>query len=261
MARFESYDEGTPCYVELMTPDLEAAKTFYGGLFAWELADVPMGPDGTYTTVSRGGASVAGMGGLPTEMSGHPAFWQVYLAVDDVDAVAAAVPAAGGTLNAGPFDVGDLGRMAEIQDPTGVRVNLWQAGTHVGSAVANEPDTPTWNELLTPDLGRAREFYSTLLGVTWETMPTMGGDYTVMSVGGRQAAGAMEQQQAADGGPRPHWNVYFNVESCDDSLARALELGGHLVAPAFDLPEIGRIAVLADPHAAMFCLMQDPPEG
>ena len=62
------------------------------------------------------------------ELSGHPAFWGVYLAVDDVDATAAKVASAGGTLEAGPFDVMELGRTASIQDPTGARVNLWQAG-------------------------------------------------------------------------------------------------------------------------------------
>ncbi|MEJ7833396.1 MAG: VOC family protein [Nocardioides sp.] len=259
MATFESYDQGTPCYVELMTPDLEAAKSFYGGLFAWELADVPQGPDGIYTTVARGGASVAGMGGLPTEQSAHPAFWQVYLAVDDVDAVAAAVPAAGGTLNAGPFDVGDLGRMAEIEDPAGARINLWQAGSRVGTSVANEPGTPTWNELMTTDLGRALEFYRTLLGITSETVPMLGGEYTLLKVGDRQIAGAMQQEAEAGAGPPPHWNVYFNVESCDDSVARVVELGGEVLGQPFDMVGVGRMAVVTDPQGGSFSLMQDPP--
>ena len=88
-------------------------------------------------------------------MEGHPAFWGVYLAVDDVDAATAKVEAAGGKVEAGPFDVNDNGRMSAIQDPTGARVSLWQAGTTIGTQRANEPGTPIWNECMTPDIAGA----------------------------------------------------------------------------------------------------------
>ena len=52
-------------------------------------------------------------------MADHPAFWNVYLAADDVDAAAAKVAEAGGKVEAGPFDVMEHGRMVAIQDPTG----------------------------------------------------------------------------------------------------------------------------------------------
>ena len=90
-------------------------------------------------------------------MEGHPAFWGVYLAVDDVDATTAKVEAAGGKVEAGPFDVNTNGRMSAIQDPTGARVDLWQAGTTIGTQRANEPGTPIWNECVTADIeGRGR---------------------------------------------------------------------------------------------------------
>ena len=84
------------------------------------------------------------------QLAGHPAFWGVYLAVDDVDATAAKVVPAGGKVEAGPFDVMELGRMASIQDPTGARVNLWQAGQSIGSVRVNEPGCPIWHELTQP---------------------------------------------------------------------------------------------------------------
>jgi predicted enzyme related to lactoylglutathione lyase len=253
MPKFESYVQGTPSYVELITPDQAAAKEFYGPLFGWELEDVSMGDAGYYVTVSKEGDSVAGIGGQMPELAGHPAFWGVYLAVDDVDATTARVEAAGGKVEAGPFDVMEHGRMSAIQDPTGARVNLWQAKNHVGTARANEPGTPIWNELVSPDLGQATEFYASLLGVAWEESPMDGGPaYTCLVVDGRQVGGAMPPQME---GVPPHWNVYFNVESVDDAIAKATGLGAKVIAPAFDVPGVGRMAVLADPQGAVFNLM------
>ena len=253
MPKFEKYAQGTPSYVELMTPDQTAAKEFYGPLFGWELEDVPLGDAGTYVAVAKEGDSVAGISGQMPGMEGHPAFWGVYLTVDDVDAAAALVEGAGGKVEAEPFDVMDLGRMASIQDPTGARVNLWQAGATIGTVRANEPGTPSWNELITADLATATKFYSDVLGVGWEEVPMEGGQaYTCLLVDGRQVGGAMPPMM--DDVP-PHWNVYFNVEDVDATVAKATSLGGSVVAPAFDVPGVGRIAVLADPQGGMFNVM------
>ena len=75
---------------------------------------------------------------------------------------------------------------------------------------------------------------------------------TLTNVKGRQIGGAMNPPMEE---VPPHWNVYFNVEDVDATVAKALELGGQVVAPAFDVPGVGRMAVLADPQGAMFNLM------
>jgi predicted enzyme related to lactoylglutathione lyase len=253
MPKFDSYVQGTPSYVELITPDQAAAKEFYGPLFGWEFADVPMGDDGHYVTFAKEGDPVGGIGGQMPGLEGHPAFWGIYLAVDDVDATTARVEAAGGKVDAGPFDVMEHGRMSAIQDPSGARVNLWQAKGHPGTQRANEPGTPIWNELISPDLATATAFYTDLLGVDWEEQPMDGGPtYTCLIVDGRQVGGAMPPMME---GVPPHWNVYFNVESVDDTVAKVVDLGGSVVAPAFDVPGVGRMAVLADPQGGMFNLM------
>jgi predicted enzyme related to lactoylglutathione lyase len=187
-------------------------------------------------------------------MEGHPAFWNLYLAVDDVDEATAKVEAAGGKVQAGPFDVDENGRMSALQDPTGARINLWQAKRTIGSRRGNEPGTPIWNEVMTPDIPRATRFYADVLGMGSDEMD-MGeaGTYTVLTnAEGRQIGGAMNP--ATEDVP-PHWNVYFNVEDVDATVARTQELGGTVVAPAFDVPGVGRMAVLADPQGAMFNLM------
>ena len=256
MARFERYAQGTPSYVELVTPDQAGAKEFYGPLFGWELEDVPLGPDVTYVAVAKEGDQIAGMSPMLSDRAGHPAWWGVYLTVDDVEAATAAVVRAGGRVDAEPSDVMDLGRTAAIADPTCARVNLWQAGATIGTIRANEPGTPIWHELLTPDVATATRFYADVLGVGWEEQPMEGGPpYTCLMVDGRAVGGAMPLDME---GVPPYWAVYFNVEDADATVARATELGGSVVAPTFDVPGVGRMAVLADPQGGYFNLMQNP---
>ena len=254
MSRFEHYDQGTPSYVDLMTPDQRAAGEFYGQLFGWQIQEMPVDDQGNfYLTAGIDGEAVSGIAGQMPELAGHPAFWNVYLAVDDVDAATAKVEGAGGKVDAGPFDVMELGRMSAIQDPTGARVNLWQAKTSIGSVRANEVGTLIWNEVMTPDIPRATQFYTDVLGMGSETMPMGEETYTVLTnAEGRQIGGAMNPPMAD---VPPHWNVYFNVDDVDATVAKAGELGGQVVAPAFDVPGVGRMAVLADPQGAMFNLM------
>jgi predicted enzyme related to lactoylglutathione lyase len=261
MATFDHYDQGTPSWVELVTPDQSAARAFYAGLFGWDYDDNDMGEMGHYFIATYDGSELGGVSAQQPGMEGHPAYWGVYLAVDDVDATTAKVEAAGGTVEAGPFDVGDAGRMAAIQDPTGARVGLWQAGRTTGTQRANEPNTPTWNECVTGDVAAATRFYAEVLGMGSEPMD-MGeaGSYTVLSdVNGRQVGGSMDLGMLPEGTP-PHWNVYFNVEDVDASVAKVTELGGASVAPAMDVPGVARMAMVAAPQGATFWVMA-PPEA
>ena len=257
MAVFDSYAQGTPSWVELVTPDQRAAAGFYGALFGWQMVENPLADGNVYIVGNLQGDAVAGISSQVPELAGHPAFWNVYLAADDVDAVAARVGPAGGVLEAEPFDLGDFGRTARVQDPTGARVGLWQPRT-LRTVRANEPGTPVWNELLTPDIGRAAQFYADVLGVSSATSPVpwTGVDtYTTFSAGGRQVAGAAGPLEGAP----PHWNVYFDVVDLDESVAQAEALGAKLIVPPYDLEGTGRVATLTDPQGALFCAMQSAP--
>jgi predicted enzyme related to lactoylglutathione lyase len=170
------------------------------------------------------------------------------------------VEPAGGEVEAGPFDVGEAGRMSAIKDPTGARVGLWQAGETTGTERANEPGTPTWNECVTSDIPTAVRFYADVLGMGDEPMD-MGeaGTYTVLTnAKGRQIGGTMDLAGLPEGTP-PHWNIYFNVEDVDACVAKVAELGGSSVAPAFSVPGVGRMAMLGDPQGASFWVMAPEP--
>ncbi|MGZ4476099.1 MAG: hypothetical protein ACXVWW_10360, partial [Nocardioides sp.] len=71
MPTFDTYAQGTPCYVELMTPDQGAAQAFYADLFGWTVTSMPVGENGeTYATAAVDDARVAGISGQMPELAG-----------------------------------------------------------------------------------------------------------------------------------------------------------------------------------------------
>jgi predicted enzyme related to lactoylglutathione lyase len=101
-----TYPRGVPCWVDTEQPDTHAAARFYGALFGWAFEDVmPAAAPGTYLVATLGGRDVAAIG----QADGTPA-WATYIAVDDADATAAAVAAAGGTVIGEPWEAGPGGR-------------------------------------------------------------------------------------------------------------------------------------------------------
>lgn len=120
------------------------------------------------------------------------------------------------------------------------------------------PGAFCWIELATPDQSAAKNFYSTLFGWTVQDSPIGPGEvYTIFQLHGRPAAAAytMRPDQTSQGIP-PNWLLYVSVESADASAARAAELGGRVLQPAFDVSEFGRMAVIQDPAGAVFALWQ-----
>ncbi len=133
MSERTSYAPGTPCWVDLGSPDLDAAVEFYSGLFGWEVPELPNSAADRRLPPGEKGrqADVAGM--MPLMQEGQPPAWSSYVSVADADATAAAVQEAGGSVIAEPMDVMDLGRMAVFADPTGAVFGIWQPGTFPGA--------------------------------------------------------------------------------------------------------------------------------
>ena len=120
------------------------------------------------------------------------------------------------------------------------------------------PGSFCWLELGTTDQAAAKNFYGSLFGWIADDSPMGPGEfYTIFKLQSRDAAAAytLRADQQAQGVP-PHWMLYIAVESADAATQRATELGGKVVAPAFDVMEHGRMAVLQDPTGAVFCVWQ-----
>ena len=256
MPEFTEYAPGTPCWVDVTSPELERSVAFYTELFGWAAERDPRPEAGGYTMFSKDGKLVAA--GSPPQQEGMPSYWSTYIASDDVDATAAKIREAGGTLLMEPFDVFGAGRMVFAQDPTGAAFGVWQAGEHHGAQLANEPGSFTWNECQTTDPAGAVAFYSAVFGHgvdEWD----MGQEepYRVLKVGDKGIAGVSKigPQQA---GTPPNWGTVFAVADTDAAVAQAQELGAKLLLPPMDLPDIGRFAVLQDPVGAVFQVLASP---
>ena len=130
--RTDPWPAGTPCWVDLSVPDVQAAVDFYAAVIGWTFVD--SGPDyGNYHIAQVDGRAAAGVG--PIMQEGQPSAWTVYLASDDVDATAKLISEHGGSIFAGPMEIPNNGRMAIAADPTGGVFGVWQQTGMIGSAV------------------------------------------------------------------------------------------------------------------------------
>lgn len=255
MSERTSYAPGTPCWVDLATPDIEAAARFYGEVFGWDVPERPNSAEmGGYRRAIKNGKDVAGM--MPLMQEGQPPAWTTYVSVADADATAAAVKDAGGSVMAGPMDVMDLGRMAVFTDPEGAFFGIWQPGTFSGAELVNEPGTVGWNELSTRDPEGAKAFYSAVFG--WEPNDLDmegGGTYTEWLVEGRQVGGMLDMRGRMPDEIPPHWGVYFGTEDTDATVEKVKAGGGEVLFGPMDI-EPGRFATVRDPFGAFFNVMQ-----
>jgi uncharacterized protein len=122
----------------------------------------------------------------------------------------------------------------------------------------HSPGSFCWFELATTDQNAAKNFYSSLFGWSAEDYPMGPEDfYSMFRLNGRDtgAAYTLRKEQRAQGIP-PHWMLYIYVDSADQSLAKAVQAGATVLAPAFDVMDVGRMAIIQDPTGAIFSLWQ-----
>jgi uncharacterized protein len=208
---------------------------------------------GGYTNFTLNGKLVCGA--APTmSPDQHPA-WSTYICVSDADATARAVRENGGQVAFAPMDVAELGRMAICADPTGAYFGIWQPGQHKGAQLVNEAGSLVWNELDTRDMDAAKAFYTKVFPWTAKTSGEGADAYTEWQLAGRSIAGGMQMGEQFPADVPPNWLTYFAVADSDATVAKVKELGGALLRPEMDTDQ-GRIAILADPHGAVFATIQ-----
>lgn len=244
------HSAGTFCFAELSTPDMDAAKRFYGSLFDWTTFDVPSAA-GNYALFRRDGKDVAGLNRSPHGRHS----WLQYISVESTDDTASRAQGLGATLKAAPFDVPGIGRMAMLTDPAGGEIGLWEARGYAGAQLVDDPGAMTWHELAVRDVEAARDFYTALFGWTTAISKVVPGGYMLFVQGERQVGGLI--QIGPDWGPvPPHWQVYFAVDDCAALAAQATALGGCVYYGPQDIPNLGRLVVLGDPGGAGFAVWQ-----
>jgi hypothetical protein len=277
MGQPRTYPHGVTSWIDTEQPDVEAARSFYAGLFGWTLTDaMPPGSPGSYLIATLDDQDVAAVAPAPATATAR---WNTYVAVDDADATAAAVTAHGGVLVSAPASPGPAGRAAACTDPSGADFRLWQAGRRPGAQLTNTPGAWNFSDLHTPDRDAAIAFYTALFG--WRAVDLGQGAGTMIQVpgyGDHLAAtvdpGIHERQASAPAGfadvigglvvigddETPHWHVTFTVADRDDSASTAERLGATIVRSSDNLWT--RDALVRDPQGAEFTVSQfTPPDG
>ena len=122
--------------------------------------------------------------------------------------------------------------------------------------------TFNWNELMTNDVAKAKAFYAATLGWTFSEMSMQGGSvYTIAHSGPAMAGGMMDMTGITPPDTPPHWFDYIEVDDIDHRVALVEENGGKVVRPPFNIPNVGRIAIIQDATGAFVGLMTSTPQS
>jgi predicted enzyme related to lactoylglutathione lyase len=122
----------------------------------------------------------------------------------------------------------------------------------MGERTSFTPGTFSWSELVTSDADAAKDFYTGLLGWSYDDQPLGEGQvYSMAELGGATVAALFASSEQP-----PHWNCYVTVASADETAAKAGELGGNVIAEPFDVMTAGRMAVLSDPTGGILSVWE-----
>jgi uncharacterized protein len=266
MSEREGFEPGVPSWVDTLQPDVQAAKSFYGGVFGWEFVGPgPMPEGGEYYVARLRGRDVTAVGSQPP--GGAAPAWNTYVEVESADRTAEKAKAAGGTVAVEPFDAGAGGRIAVVSDPAGASFCVYEPGERTGAQIVNEPGAYAMSQLNTRDPEGAKAFYDELFGWTTESFDMGGGEFTMWRLPG-YVGGEPEQPVSREvvgvmvpmGGDFPEgapsvWSVNFWHADADGAAAKAAELGGRVLIEPHDTPGF-RETVLVDPAGATFSVSQ-----
>jgi predicted enzyme related to lactoylglutathione lyase len=243
-------------WYELMSSDAPAATDFYAQVVGWRAQDAGI-PGMAYTLMMVGDAQVAGVMDTPEELKaiGAPSCWSGYIAVDDVDAMAARVLAAGGKVLRPAEDIPGIGRFCVVADPQNAAFMLFKPlrADPPPMPPAEAPGTTGWHELRAVDGPAVFDFYATLFGWTRGEGLDMGplGTYQLFEIDGVPSGAVMTKEPDQ---PSPGWRYYFRVAAIDAAATRVRSLGGTITMGPAEVPGGSWVLHGRDPQGAPFAL-------
>lgn len=129
--------------------------------------------------------------------------------------------------------------------------------------MAHEPQAThgvvCWSELNVRDIARAQQFYADTLGWRFEAMAMPDMTYWIILSDAARVGGMFEMTGAQFNGVPEHWLTYIAVDDIDARLQKAVAAGAKICKDAFDIPGVGRMAVLAEPGGAVVAWMTPKP--
>jgi len=236
---------GAFSWQELLTTDTSAALNYYTQLLGLTTSEIPM-PNGTYTMFYSNAKRIAGLMECPPD---SPPCWSYYVTVDNLHKLLE-----NNDLNiVVPLqEVSMVGSFVEFLDPFGGYLSVIQyneSGDPDHDALVSTQEAATthgafsWFELHTNEPEASADWYSKLFG--WSTKKIeVPSTYYIISVNDTEIGGIVERMNP---NTPPHWSCIVTVDDVDAVQSKVVELGGTILAPAFDLPEIGRLLYTLDP--------------
>jgi uncharacterized protein len=247
---------GKVIWLDLVTPDLAAAKRFYGELFGWTFQEVSKGRT-RYCIATLNGSQV---GGLVQRTIGpgerrQPA-WLTFLSVADVEQAERTALANGGKVLSEPRSYPQRGRQAVFADPQGAVFAVMQSSSGDPPDVLAQAGQWIWVSLLADDPDKDAAFYRAVFGYEVHDQIRDDGLEHVLLASNGYARASVNALPPGRSGLHPHWLNFVRVVDMADSVAKVKALGGQvLVTPHLDRHG-GSIAVVADPNGAPFGLLE-----
>lgn len=241
---------GKPCWLDLVSSDLELVKPFYQQLFGWDFAMLSKEFNNYHIISGKHGPVAGAMQHNPESMGAEAGGWDMYFTVDDLAATTRAVESAGGKISVPPHSIENQGSLAFAEDPNGTYVGFWQPGSLAGFAAWGEHGYPAWFELHTRDFEKSMAFYNAVLPVSASKQDMPGGMvYSTLNVGEESVAGIWDINEVLPVEMPADWNISISVDDCAATCAKARELGGTVVMDPEET-EHGHVATIQDPAGA-----------
>jgi hypothetical protein len=253
------HHDGKPIFAELVTPDLAAAKQFYGGLFGWTFQDDVL-RGGVFAEAMLGGQVVGGLYQRPLPEGRRPA-WIAFIATADLAAADATAVRNGGQVLLSPRPFAELGQEAVLADPQGAVFGLLQSNSGDRPDMLAAVGDWIWGSLVTTDPGADAAFYKAVFGYQVYDLPEAQDAGHLILASDNYARASINPVPPAWKGAKPRWLNFIRVGDAAAISAKAAALGGRVVqAPHVDRHG-GRIAVIADPAGALFGVMEWPDDS
>jgi predicted enzyme related to lactoylglutathione lyase len=253
-------DRGRFCWYDLMTTDVDAAKSFYTKLIGWGTKPFD-GAGQPYTMWTNGENSIGGIMPLPEDArkAGAPPHWMSYVLVPRVDETLAQVGKQGGNVLVPGTDIPTVGRFGVFSDPQGAALAVFSP-IEPAPGAPPKPGDFSWHELATSDPAAAFSFYQQLFG--WETadavdMGEMGIYQMYRRKGGEYPLGGIFKKPADM--PMSAWLYYALVKDVRKSVEEVKKLGGQILNGPMEVPGGDLIAQCLDPQGAAFALHSRKP--
>ncbi len=230
------------CWHGCTSTNVEVSKAFYSKVIGWEVQTTPMGD--SEATFFRVGADKIFAHLSPPEMDGVPSHWSSFLRVDNVDASTTSAVKNGGHEIMPPMDI-PPGRFSVISTPSGASMVLFHEADPTDSHHhETAPGLVHWVELHSKDIDTDIAWLKKTFGFDISEMQMPNGPYYILKNGDQPRGGVMASQ--SDDAPAM-WLVWINVSNVDETLASAESNNGKVLSPIFEVPGVGRMAVMQDP--------------